>query len=514
MSIGPLHKSVAKPVSAQRSPQRQVNSQSSSAMPNRADAAGQLLAMQQSLGNKAVQRLLASHTLQAKLTVGAANDQYEQEADRVAAQVMNPHTSTTPNTQGAVPGTDTQRSSTPSSTGGGSFQASSGVESSVMNEKGSGSPLPADTLSFMETRFGADFGKVRVHTGGEAPQLNRALQAEAFTHGNDIYFGHGKYDPQSSSGKQLLAHELTHVVQQTGAGQIHRKAEAGVEVHNHLPANRISTKKQKMYLDFVRMKRQDPQFSKIIGSIIGSKKLKQKGGEEHSGGTYGHWWTEIGDLEGAYPGTWSAAESYGWWPKESVTTKTTFAGVEGQLNKGSRDDPHHGEAVSGSQQFHPVMELDPTANYEATRTKVVNDIRKFSKGYKGKWAWRLGWGQNCHTFQQALKKAVGIHNQKGVGWFKKPDETESMASKVNKERQTEVDEAFNAKHPGVDYRLNKDVETSTEPIVTLPAGTIVRVTEDNGPIDAIPDWQMVMVIHNQKFYQIYFDKLTGNSVRV
>jgi hypothetical protein len=68
----------------------------------------------------------------------------------------------------------------------------------------------------MEPRFGADFGGVRVHTGGEADQLNRQLNAQAFTHGQDIYMGAGKYDPASSDGKKLLAHELTHVVQQNG----------------------------------------------------------------------------------------------------------------------------------------------------------------------------------------------------------------------------------------------------------------------------------------------------------
>ena len=69
----------------------------------------------------------------------------------------------------------------------------------------------------MEASFGADFRGVRVHTGSEADALNSAVHARAFTTGHDIFFRAGEYNPQSSGGRELLAHELTHVVQQTGA---------------------------------------------------------------------------------------------------------------------------------------------------------------------------------------------------------------------------------------------------------------------------------------------------------
>ena len=68
----------------------------------------------------------------------------------------------------------------------------------------------------MEPRFGTDFSSVRMHTGGEAAQMNREIGARAFTHGQDIYLGEGQTDLESARGKQLLAHELTHVVQQSG----------------------------------------------------------------------------------------------------------------------------------------------------------------------------------------------------------------------------------------------------------------------------------------------------------
>ena len=66
----------------------------------------------------------------------------------------------------------------------------------------------------MEGSFETDFSGVRVHTDQEAAQMNQDLSAQAFTHGSDVYFNEGKFNPESGGGKHLLAHELTHVVQQ------------------------------------------------------------------------------------------------------------------------------------------------------------------------------------------------------------------------------------------------------------------------------------------------------------
>ena len=88
------------------------------------------------------------------------------------------------------------------------------IESRLNGSKGGGSPLPNDTRNFMESRFGTDFSSVKVHTDSNAIQMNKELNAQAFAHGNDVYFNKGKYNPSSNTGKHLLAHELTHVVQQ------------------------------------------------------------------------------------------------------------------------------------------------------------------------------------------------------------------------------------------------------------------------------------------------------------
>jgi len=87
----------------------------------------------------------------------------------------------------------------------------------IEGQQGSGSPLTSDTRTEMEDAFGHDFGDVRVHTGSEADTLNQEVQARAFTTGSDIFFREGTYSPGSPEGKELLAHELTHVVQQSGA---------------------------------------------------------------------------------------------------------------------------------------------------------------------------------------------------------------------------------------------------------------------------------------------------------
>ncbi|MCA9997545.1 MAG: DUF4157 domain-containing protein [Anaerolineales bacterium] len=88
------------------------------------------------------------------------------------------------------------------------------VESRIQQAQGGGQPLADGVRQPMEQAFGADFSSVRIHTNGEANNLNQSLQARAFTTGQDIFFKEGEYNPNNSTGQQLLAHELTHIVQQ------------------------------------------------------------------------------------------------------------------------------------------------------------------------------------------------------------------------------------------------------------------------------------------------------------
>lgn len=84
----------------------------------------------------------------------------------------------------------------------------------IMSNKGSGQRLDDNTRSFMEQRFGYDFSHVRLHTDSYAARKSNELNAEAFTIGRDVFFNAGRYEPSTTQGKRLLAHELTHVVQQ------------------------------------------------------------------------------------------------------------------------------------------------------------------------------------------------------------------------------------------------------------------------------------------------------------
>src|SRR2546421_619809 len=102
---------------------------------------------------------------------------------------------------------------------------------------GGGSPLDRDTKGFMESRLGADFGDVRVHTDATASESARSVQAHAYTIGSDVVFQSGKYQPESDSGERMLAHELTHVVQQRSGPVDGTPAPGGIQVSH--PSDRF-----------------------------------------------------------------------------------------------------------------------------------------------------------------------------------------------------------------------------------------------------------------------------------
>ncbi|HEY9863860.1 MAG TPA: DUF4157 domain-containing protein, partial [Candidatus Obscuribacterales bacterium] len=96
------------------------------------------------------------------------------------------------------------------------LDAHSDVETAIQRSLGQGQPLPTPVREPMENAFGFDFAQVRIHHDTEGDRLSRSLDARAFTTGSDVFFRQGNYEPESPSGKRLLAHELTHVVQQSG----------------------------------------------------------------------------------------------------------------------------------------------------------------------------------------------------------------------------------------------------------------------------------------------------------
>jgi Domain of unknown function (DUF4157)/Protein-glutamine gamma-glutamyltransferase len=184
-----------------------------------------LLNLQSTIGNQAVLQLLRSGAIQGKLAINQPGDAYEQEADRVAEDVVS---SRSPTLQrkcacGGTPGTtgdcaechEKRRQHKNLSSKPVARTASSAPP--VVHEvlRSPGQPLDPATRGLMESQFGHDFGNVRVHADSESDATARSVDAQAFTVGRHVAFRAGHYSPNTQTGRRLLGHELTHVVQQT-----------------------------------------------------------------------------------------------------------------------------------------------------------------------------------------------------------------------------------------------------------------------------------------------------------
>ncbi|WP_224367391.1 eCIS core domain-containing protein [Hyalangium versicolor] len=158
--------------------------------------------------------------IQFKLQVGAPDDVLEREADAVADTVVN---GIQRKCSACEHEDEVQRGLIQRKATSGFPMASPGLQSQLSSTKGQGHSLPSAVGSFMGSALGTSFEQVRVHTGESAAQMNSALSARAFTHGTDIYFNRGEYNPGSRAGQHLLAHELAHVAQQQGADNTLRR---------------------------------------------------------------------------------------------------------------------------------------------------------------------------------------------------------------------------------------------------------------------------------------------------
>ena len=177
--------------------------------------------------------------IQPKLTIEKPGDKYEQEADAVAEKVVNSplslkadiqtppeekeHIQTKPILQlheGEGPNQiniqkqEGEKNEPLQTTADNDGAVPANISSSISDTKGSGSPLPHETRLFMENRIGYDFEKVKIHTDSNAAKMNQIFDSHAFTNEKNIYFNKEKYSPHTTEGKKLLAHELTHTVQQ------------------------------------------------------------------------------------------------------------------------------------------------------------------------------------------------------------------------------------------------------------------------------------------------------------
>ena len=206
--------------------------------------------LQQRVGNQGTHALAAQMVARApagqgQLALSDPADAHEREAEHVADQVMR---MASPAGAGSTPVTpaapvpvvrrlcaacEDERQhgvARAADASAGAGRVTAAVAADIHALKGKGNPLPPAARAFFEPRFAAGFDQVRVHTDAHAARTASAINARAFTVGSDIAFGAGQYAPDSAQGRHLLAHELTHVVQQGGSGParaVHRQAPAG-----------------------------------------------------------------------------------------------------------------------------------------------------------------------------------------------------------------------------------------------------------------------------------------------
>lgn len=280
---------------AQKPKATQQATSAKSTMPSRAhfgqsNAVSSILHLQRTIGNQTVQRLLQARTedleassvssastgfaydfsripihtnahtrknIQPKLKVNTQGDIYEQEADRVADQVMRmpePQLQRAWACGGECPKCRKKQSGqqhlqTKIVQG---HDAEETIVSPVVQEviSSPGQSLDSTTREFMESRFGHDFSRVRVHTDARAAESTRTVNAQAYTVGRDVVFGAEQYTPGTNTGKSLLAHELTHVVQQRGPnGKNERPTTGNANDAHEQEASRVANSLMYQHLD-------------------------------------------------------------------------------------------------------------------------------------------------------------------------------------------------------------------------------------------------------------------------
>ncbi len=170
-----------------------------------------------------------SHLIQPKLKISSPGDEYEQDADAMADRVMRMSSkdpafrfseTITPSIQRKCKHCEeeekkkTRKQVMRKTSDGAQLSASDSFSSELANSHDRGMPLPLHTRNFMENAFSTDFSDIRIHTGRYAETMSNEIHAKAFTYGKNIYFNSGQFYPENDEGKRLLAHELTHTVQQ------------------------------------------------------------------------------------------------------------------------------------------------------------------------------------------------------------------------------------------------------------------------------------------------------------
>jgi hypothetical protein len=235
-----------------------------------------------------------------------------------------------------------------------------------------------------------------------------------------VFFGTGRYQPETAAGQRLIRHELAHAA-------------------NHSPQE-VHLKRVTRRLDFVKVNKIPIGLHlTLLAAMLQwpmkglADRIRPKEGQRDGG----HWWVELGSA--ATDGSWSPFESYGWWPELQEDGIRPPGGkplwfwelfkmkrVEGVLNQGRAEprDPHHGHEAKDD--YFPAVEVEETMSYEAIRALYTKRIRDFAYGFEGSWNWRFGWGKNCHTFIERLERRLGARRDDGAPLLTDPRQNAAL----------------------------------------------------------------------------------------
>jgi hypothetical protein len=394
-----------------------------------AQRASVLMALQRTHGNRYVQRVVTG--IQAKLKVGQPGDIYEQEADRVADEVMRmPELQvqrqqeeeellqTKPLVEQIPPLAQRQVQVEQEEEvrlqvkdfPGQTPEVAPDLEASINAIRGGGQPLPASTRAFFEPRFGYDFRQVRIHTNARAAETTQALNAQAFTVGCDIVFGAGQYAPETASGQRLIAHELAHTIQQ-GSSKEHLKQDTPTVDGVQRESQNINKQVKVIQPLPIREDINSPVIARQLDPSMCASDCAKPDGTGGPTGKYlltiyadkegpflllpvthkvGHSWLKLVDTSGNY---WT----YGFWPQKGYDPSDINKDVEGCVH---HPDTAHSPTASQTFEF-------PATEFAAAKAKAVSICHTKPK-------YNL-FGLQCTEFVRRVLDAAGKGTALGFG---------------------------------------------------------------------------------------------------